>query len=800
MNRFFGPSAAAMAVPDASSGNVGGSEATGSRKHMNKHNRPQRKPDDLLQEILNHPKIRKVKGPDARGEYIVWCVFHPDGRGKKLPHRPNLHISERGYICHACGAKGGLPELAEHLGISVARTQSNGTKVYDYTDEHGKLLHQVVRLPGKQFRQCRPDGKGGCIWNLKGVRRVPYRLHELVARPGELVFIAEGERDCDRLASAGLLSTCNSGGAGKWRKEHNKGLESRDVVILPDNDEPGRKHAIGVARSLWGTARSRIVELPDLPESGDVSDWLDSGHTIDELKALVEKTASWEPDDKAKADSSEQKKSKEKKSQDGKLARLVIQAGVSLFHDERSEPYALIPVPDGRRILPVESKGFERWASRLAWKELQITPSRETLASALRVISARACFDSPEHKLHVRCAWHDGAIWVDLDGQRAVRVKPGKWEIMERPPILFRSFPHQKPLPDPVEDGDPWRVLDFLNLRDPDDKLLLMCYVVGAFVPDISTPALLVHGVQGSTKTTLLKVVRRLLDPSGVEVRGGVRDQTEFAQAAFQSRALFFDNLTSVPDWLSDALCRTVTGEGWSKRRLYTDEDSVYFEYQRVIGLSGINLVAGRADLLDRAVIISLDPVPPDQRRKEKDFWREYEEARPAILGGIFDALARAMTIEPTLELPRLPRMADFCGWGAAAAQALGKTPRDFIVAYDRNVGRQNEAALEASPVGQAVLSLMADRDDDWTGTAVLLREELETVAQDLHIDTRSKQWPKTPSWVTRRLREVQPNLLAMGVEFITESGTSRKVTLRKTGVSSASVEEETSAADMDRR
>jgi hypothetical protein len=490
----------------------------------------------------------------------------------------------------------------------------------------------------------------------------------------------------------------------------------------------------------------------------------------------------WKPRaDEEQATTSKRSKRTGIESQAGILARLVMQAGVELFYDERGQPYAVVPVPNSRRVMAIDSNDFERWTSRQAWTKLETTPSRESLASALRVISAKACFDSPQHKLDVRCTWHEDAIWIDLDGQRAVKVTPGKWEIVEKPPILFRSFPHQKPLPEPVSGGDPWQILHFTNLREPDDEVLFMCFLVAAFVPDIPIPALLVHGVQGSAKTTLLKVVKGLLDPSGVEVRGGVRDQTEFAQAAFQNRVLFFDNLTHVPDWLSDALCMTITGGGWSKRKLYTDEESVYFQYKRVVGLSGINLVADRGDLLDRSIILSLEPVGPDQRKAEKDFWQDYEKDRPCILGGIFDALAQAMALTPELELPLLPRMADFAHWGAAAAQALGRTPRDFITAYDRNVGRQNEAALEASPVGQAVLSFM-ESSEQWNGTAAELLAKLEPVAEGLHIDTKSKYWPGNPTWVTRRLKEVHPNLLAMGVEILVEAGTPRKITLRKTG------------------
>jgi len=134
---------------------------------------------------------------------------------------------------------------------------------YDYRDESGKLLFQSVRFEPKGFSQRQPDGKGGWKWNLQGVRRVLYRLTELLAADaGETVFVVEGEKDCNLLATLGLVATTNPGGADKWRQEYNEMLRGRHVVIFPDNDGPGRKHAQTVARSLHGTAASvKVVEL-----------------------------------------------------------------------------------------------------------------------------------------------------------------------------------------------------------------------------------------------------------------------------------------------------------------------------------------------------------------------------------------------------------------------------------------------------------------------------------------------------------------------------------------------------------
>jgi putative DNA primase/helicase len=174
---------------------------------------------------------------------------------------------------------------------------------YDYLDATGSLVHQTLRfgpaVPGaagsegrKSFSQRRPDGNGGWVWNLTGIERVPYRLPDIIAAAsGTPIYVVEGEKDADRLGRLGIVATTCAEGAGKWQARYGDWLRDRAVVILPDNDDVGRRHADDVARHLHGIAASvRIVALPDLPVTGDVSDWLDRGHSADDLRAIVAAT------------------------------------------------------------------------------------------------------------------------------------------------------------------------------------------------------------------------------------------------------------------------------------------------------------------------------------------------------------------------------------------------------------------------------------------------------------------------------------------------------------------------------
>lgn len=192
----------------------------------------------------------------------------------------------------------GVEHEPRHSASNGAFPRRRIVATYDFTDADGKLLFQEVKYSPKGFSQRRPDGQGDWVWNLKGVQLVLHRLPELIAAdPAEPVYIIEGPKDADRLAAAGLVATTNPMGAKKWRVEYNEPLRGRDVVILGDNDKDGREHVQIVARSLSGIAASiKIIEFPELPEHGDVSDWLDARHAIEELKALAAAAPEWEPE------------------------------------------------------------------------------------------------------------------------------------------------------------------------------------------------------------------------------------------------------------------------------------------------------------------------------------------------------------------------------------------------------------------------------------------------------------------------------------------------------------------------
>jgi putative DNA primase/helicase len=232
-----------------------------------------------------------------------------DGWKAKCPAHedtsPSLRITQgqQGRTLLNCRAGCSFHAICAALGIEPrqigpAPTERNEkskiTAIYDYKTTDGELVYQVVRFQGlttKDFKQRKPDGRGGYTWKLEGVTRIPYRLPDLVGH--QAIYIVEGEKDVETMWARGLPATCNSGGAGKWRDSETQAIKNigvKRVVILPDNDGPGRKHADDIARLMKANNIAfAIVELPGVSNHGDVSDWFANGHQVAELEELATK-------------------------------------------------------------------------------------------------------------------------------------------------------------------------------------------------------------------------------------------------------------------------------------------------------------------------------------------------------------------------------------------------------------------------------------------------------------------------------------------------------------------------------
>jgi hypothetical protein len=248
----------------------------------------------------------------------------------------------------------------------------------------------------------------------------------------------------------------------------------------------------------------------------------------------------------------------------------------------------------------------------------------------------------------------------------------------------------------------------------------------------------------------------------------------------------YYDNISKLPDWISDELCRVVAGSGSSKRALYTDDDDFIYNLRRCVGLNGVNLAATNPDILDRGLNFRVNRIADEDRRLERDIKQEFESMRPQLLGYILDILVKVLKWKEELGglgLKQLPRMADFGECAEMVSRCMGNEKGAFLEAYQNNIKLQTEEIIESSQVATCLIywfdeiwSKTAAQDKDvgeksgsnreWRGTATELLQILENVAETLKINIKSKFWPKSPGSLSRRLNEIVVTLKEIGISI----------------------------------
>jgi Bifunctional DNA primase/polymerase, N-terminal len=451
------------------------------------------------------------------------------------------------------------------------------------------------------------------------------------------------------------------------------------------------------------------------------------------------------------------KRRKQLRSQPDRLIDYALDFGAELFVDQLGSPHALV---DGE-ALPLNT-GSYNWLRTLMWARERISVGGEALKAAAGTLAAFATAGGEVRELHTRSAFHEGAVYYQLGKGRVVRIDRDGWRMDENPPVLFRSVRNLKPLPDPEAGGSLDDIEKLVNLKTERDKRLLKAYAATIALPHVNRPILQTTGVYGSGKSTAGRVIKRTFDPTAPET---VRiDPREFLQKASHCYIVMLDNLNSLPEWMVDTLCRLVTGEGDSKRSLYTDDEDFIYEMRRAVILNGINPPTSRGDAQDRTLPVELERIPDRERRSEEELWEDFEAKHGRLLGAAFDALAGAIRERETLKLYKKPRMADWGEYAAAVYETLGWSSDQFLEDWDGVVQTQNQVTLDGSLVAQVVVAFMENRGD-YEGAATDLHGKLEARAGELNIDVkRDKAWPKSASWLWRRMKIVVPLLASLGV------------------------------------
>ena len=730
---------------------------------------------DLFEEFLRHPDIvQQPKGGD--GEAKAWCPAHPDREGGN----PSLGINtKKGIVhCFVCGF-GGAKELAKAWGITEDKPSGEQEieRTYDYHRADGSLAFQVVRMKvppgsGKKFVQRRPnpDAASGWTWNRKGVDSELYHLPELrAAGPDERVWIVEGEKDVDRLRGLGLVATTNPGGAstgnGKWMARYNKEFRKRLVAILPDNDTPGTAHAVNVATSIYPRAREvKIVHLPDLPNKGDVSDWLDAGHTVNELRELLAQALAFEPEVLEDQDESDE---------DTRMAWAVTPFRfdvLKVIENLKGHGFFVNGGPAGayffdqstKNLVPLDNDDISFLA--LMVDRYHIYP-KDALFGRLHVHMKVEAYQRAEPAVLRMFSYYDekaDVVYLDMLGGRVLKITADTISVRDNGEdgVLFRPAPGAEPweyvsnprnniLYDTIV--GPANFTEEGSLPVQHQKLLFLLWLLSHGYESLMMfrPIALAVGPGESGKSSLFRYAGRALYGKEFDVLALTQDKGEepFWVAVTNSPFVVWDNVDQYIRWLPDALAAAVTGISQPKRQLHTTNQMATYKSRCMLAVTARTptISLRREDVAGRTLIFSLHTI--HEKRPEHLIHQQIAETRGELMSDYARLLQKSLKVpwesvkvsDPTLRLADFVRIATRIGMGLSERSAAltdqvisglratqsGFATEEDLVAYLLSIWiaryGPDEGRMDVGPVpnnGRHV-------------TTLELLEELTTIAQE---------------------------------------------------------------------
>ena len=462
----------------------------------------------------------------------------------------------------------------------------------------------------------------------------------------------------------------------------------------------------------------------------------------------------------------------------------LARSNVKLFHNGDTA-YGILKLGRHHEVRPLLSKAFRDWLFKVYFEQKKKAPSSEAVRAAINTLAGFARFGpkgqpAEEHKVFVRLAESGGKIYLDLADEhwRTVEVDADGWRLIDDPAAHGVHFIRPRgmlPLPSPERGRSIDDLRKFVNVAEHRDFVLLVAWLIAAFRPRGPYPILVLNGEQGSAKTGTSRCLRSLVDPNLSSVRAEPKDAGDLMIAAVNGWVVALDNLSHLPPWLSDALCRLSTGGGLSKRELYSDMDEVLLDAMRPAIINGIEELATRGDLLDRASVHTLPTIPDDKRRPEDEMGAEFERMRPGLLGALLDAVSCALQNVGNVRLNGYPRMADFAKWVVAAEPALPWASGEFLAAYQTNRNSANVVSLEASIIYSPLEAIGLP----FEGTASALLGKLQDKLSDPN--KPPKGWPANARSLSNALRRLAPNLRREGIEVtFADKARPRKITVAR--------------------
>jgi hypothetical protein len=461
-----------------------------------------------------------------------------------------------------------------------------------------------------------------------------------------------------------------------------------------------------------------------------------------------------------------------KESGSDRLVKLVVGSGAELWHTPKQEFYVTCNRDGHEETHPLRTKSAKLWMGSLFYADREKPPSNQAYQDAFTVLEGIALFEGPEREAYVRVGPYEDKIYVDLGDKtwRVIEISKDGWKVIDKSPIRFWRPKTLLPLPEPKKGGKWDDLRKLMNVKDDRNWILAIGWAVQAYWPYGPYAHHNFNGEQGTGKTLAQIILKLLLDPSSTPLRRPPRDDRDVIIAATNERLPSFDNLSGMPEHLSDVFCGLSTGVQRGTRALYTDNEEAVMGAKAPAMMNGIDTLSDRGDLLDRTIINDLPRIKKEDRVREKKIMADFEKVRPQSLGLFLDATATGLKRMKDIDDSdiELPRMADFCAWVMACEPSLPWNEGQFMTTYNQSIEDALTVIVDNDQVSRAVydLALFYSQNGAKDGFSGNATELLELLGTREHIDpiNTPRGWPRTANYLSARLRRMAPALRSRNV------------------------------------
>jgi hypothetical protein len=456
------------------------------------------------------------------------------------------------------------------------------------------------------------------------------------------------------------------------------------------------------------------------------------------------------------------KKSKnpaQEKSLANKVIELIIN-DCKLVHNQQKEPYAIVNKAGVRQVYSIASKSFTDWVASKYYAAKKTALSDTSLKTVLSTLSGKAVFEGRMVKIHTRIAKTDEGYWLDMcnDAWEAVLISDKGWKVLsgDSTPLFCRSN-SMLAIPTPVPGGSLDALWNLVNIP-PEDRFLVVAWLLECLREDTPHVVMEFVGEQGSAKSTTQKILKMLIDPNVANLRAAPKKVEDVWIGALNSHLISFENISYLGQDYQDALCVMATGGAHATRTLYTNKEEVIIELRKPIILNGITVNITAQDLLDRSLHIELPPVKTRLQSKEVD--EAFSNQYPHIFGALLDQFVVALKVLDNIKIADedKPRMIDFAYLGEAVFQSNSLAAGRFISLYRSMRQKGVHRTIESSPIGMALWTYLQSNPKGWTGKLIDLLAHLGSLRP-----TGETNWPKSAKGMGDALRRLSPALRTLG-------------------------------------